>query len=269
MMKEPTRLIDEDPGFAHLVAASHDDGPSSGQLDRAMTLATQAATETRWSSWRWLGSKAVLGIALLGALVIGGLGVREMVLSRDAAVLPSADMDGLPSSRAPALTVTSPELPTPAASVVTTISVQDLAPAPADLAETSSRAIASATGAASARGAQGGVAATPGRDSTQERDLVDAGAKRTTFREELALVSAARSALEAGDIPACLHAVDGYRDQFGSGTFAQEIEVIRIEARLASGDLPGARASAERFLATNPRSPYADRVRSLLDRTSH
>ena len=94
-----------------------------------------------------------------------------------------------------------------------------------------------------------------------------APAGQGTFREELALVSAARTALETGDASACLRAVDRYDERFRAGIFAQEIEVLRIEALAASGDRTRARALAERFLAVNAKSPYADRVRSLIERT--
>ena len=94
-----------------------------------------------------------------------------------------------------------------------------------------------------------------------------AGAERSTFDEELGLLSAARAGLAANDIPASLRAVERYQTRFPSGLFAEEIEVIRIEALSNSGERARAFALAERFLADNPSSAYAARVRSLAQRT--
>jgi hypothetical protein len=90
---------------------------------------------------------------------------------------------------------------------------------------------------------------------------------RGTFSEELALTSAARAALARGDVVSCLSAVDRYQRTFGSGVFAQEIDVIRIEALAKSGERERAHSSAQRFLDTNATSPYADRVRSVFENT--
>jgi len=40
---------------------------------------------------------------------------------------------------------------------------------------------------------------------------------------------------------------------------------MRVEALLRKGDRAGARSLADRFLARNPSSPYAARIRSMLD----
>ncbi len=84
--------------------------------------------------------------------------------------------------------------------------------------------------------------------------------------EELALVSAARSALEANDYASCLRAADRYDERFRSGVLRQEIEVIRITALFDSGERTRGEAPARRFLAAHGASPYASQVRSLLER---
>jgi hypothetical protein len=45
-----------------------------------------------------------------------------------------------------------------------------------------------------------------------------------------------------------------------------EADVVRIEALLALGDMPAARARADRFLASHATSPLAARVRELVQR---
>ena len=53
---------------------------------------------------------------------------------------------------------------------------------------------------------------------------------------------------------------------FAAGTFTQEIDVLRIEGLVLARDHARARAAADQFLSANERSPYADRVRSIIDR---
>jgi hypothetical protein len=266
MTKGPTRLIHEDPGFAHLVAASRNDGPSSAQVDKALSLATQAAAASRWTSWRWLApglavSAVVVGTSMLA--IIGGPG-------------PSASDDAAGQGAVAAPAPSAPAAEMRGDTPVMTVSVADLAPAPpaTPAAHVSARrspvrpAASAIVARSNLREATGdGVNTSP--DARSDGEPARAGAARTTFGEELALVSAARAALEAGDVPSCMDAVDRYGERFGSGIFAQEIEAIRIEALAASGDRARARAAAERFLEANARSPYADRVRSLIERTGH
>jgi hypothetical protein len=48
---------------------------------------------------------------------------------------------------------------------------------------------------------------------------------------------------------------------------APEATVLRIEALLESGDRAQASALAERFETSNPKSPYTERIRSILSRS--
>lgn len=253
-MKGPKRLINEDPGFARLFSALESDGPKSAQVDKALALATRtaAASGSGWASSRWLGTSAgpialaVVGVsALLGAFVVlasdpspGGVAApRSGVAAPQERVAPLATATFAPAPPVPV----APEAP------VVSVRVDDLPPAPVVAPPASRAPSREAEGAAAA--ARETPAATP------------------TFAEELALASEARSALEAGDVASCLRAVERYDQRFRSGTFAQEIDVIRIEALAKSGQRARAHALAERFLAVNARSPYADRVRSVLEHT--
>jgi len=87
---------------------------------------------------------------------------------------------------------------------------------------------------------------------------------QSTFVEELSLVKSARAALARRDIDGCLRDVDRYDRTFAAGVFAEEIAVIRIEALARSGGHAQARTLAERFLSGHDSSPYASRVRSVL-----
>jgi hypothetical protein len=245
MTNEPTRLIDEDPGFARLAAASSAEQPSNEQLAKALALVPAAVAASRWSfGWRTLGARMTIGVAMVGLAVLGITTMREERSSSERNVAPVAV----------AATLALP--PPPAELAAPTLSVNDLADAPPKGAAVDRRA---ATPTSSVR-----TSAEPAIEPPQTLASAEPPVGRGTFREELALVSTARSALESGDAAACMRAVARYDERFHAGTFAHEIEVLRIEALAASGDRAQAHSRAEKFLAANPKSPYAERVRSLI-----
>lgn len=247
MTIEPTRLVHEDPDFAHLVAASEEDGPTPAQVDEAVSLARRMASASRPRSWRWLGAgTAVVGASMLGLIAASSLSSGGGAAAKNAegtaspagpVVAPAAEPSTMPESIAPSAREP-PPLAVASASAIRAVAPRGRPPT------------AKASGDRHER-AQGG----------------SAGAERSTFDEELGLLSAARAALAASDTPASLRAVERYRARFPSGLFAEEIEVIRIEALADSGERDRAHALAERFLAANPSSAYAARVRSLAQRT--
>ncbi|MGH7296275.1 MAG: outer membrane protein assembly factor BamD, partial [Polyangiaceae bacterium] len=73
-------------------------------------------------------------------------------------------------------------------------------------------------------------------------------------------------ALAAGDAAGALRRVDAYDREFPRGALAQEATTLRIEALLRQGQRDAALRLADRFLAANPRSPYAARIRLLVQR---
>lgn len=239
-MQDPPRLIHSNPEFARFVAASNNEEPATEQLEQALSLAAKTAAPTRWSTFRWLAPGLAVSIALIGASV----------------VLSTSHSPERIAIKSP---VTVAPVVAPLEAPMTTVSVNDLASSsPAD-----------------------GVPAAPVESARTPRALPvrakshvaparvapSSSADRSTFSEELALVSAARSALEAADVRTCLREVDRYEERFRSGVFAHEMEVIRIEALVGSGERARAELLAKRFLSSNPNSPYADLVRSLTDRT--
>ncbi|MDF2695119.1 MAG: hypothetical protein K0S65_3502 [Labilithrix sp.] len=90
-----------------------------------------------------------------------------------------------------------------------------------------------------------------------------ASVETSTFHEELALVEGARSALARGDGHASLQTLDRYDARFRAGVLVSEADITRIEALTSVGRIEEARALADRFLARQATSPYAERVRSL------
>jgi hypothetical protein len=199
MTIEPKRLIDQDPGFAHLVAASKKDGPSNAQVDKALSLATRAAVpSSRLGSW--FSTRMVIGLGVIGMSMLVLVGMRSSSSAGGGGAAPPA-LVSMPVHVGEATAIPSEPSEAPVGAPVMTVSVDDLAAAPP---------VASAA---------------PSVDLSARRARAKIGenidAKRTTFGEEVALVAAARSALEGGDVPSCMHAVDRYRERFGSGTFGQ------------------------------------------------
>jgi hypothetical protein len=85
-----------------------------------------------------------------------------------------------------------------------------------------------------------------------------------TFSDELATLDSARHAINAGEAARALSILDGYRTHFPVGVMGPEASILRVEALAKAGDHAAAERAAEGFLMSNPTSPYASRVRSLI-----
>jgi len=81
---------------------------------------------------------------------------------------------------------------------------------------------------------------------------------------EIAAIALARGELDKGNARAGLAALDRYQQEFPRGALAPEATVLRIEALLLSGDRSRAKSLGEAFLKAHPKSPHAQRVRSLI-----
>ncbi len=79
--------------------------------------------------------------------------------------------------------------------------------------------------------------------------------------EEVAAVQKARAALAAGNATEALAVLAELDKTIPRGSLGQERVVLTIEALAASGQKGKAGQLAKAFLAANPSSPYADRVR--------
>ncbi|MBN9167231.1 MAG: hypothetical protein BGO98_35235 [Myxococcales bacterium 68-20] len=236
MHDEPKRLMDEDRGFARLVAATDTEAPSPGQFEKAMSFATAG----RRNGWRWAAPRLLIGASVVAAVSLHFGGPRVEAP-------PTPPKDDVVSPDATASHATAPS------ASLRTVSVNDLA-APSDTVSPSN------TPPTVPPPARARANTSPSARAANERG--------TTFGEELALVSTARSTLRARDLASCREAVENYQRRFPSGLFAQEIAVIRIEALAASGEREKANALAKDFLASNATSPYTQRVGSLLERTA-
>ncbi len=85
------------------------------------------------------------------------------------------------------------------------------------------------------------------------------------FELEITLVERARSALARGRGRECLDVAAQYRKRLeNKGQFNEEIEVMRIEALAMTGERARARALAALFLEQHGETPYAERLRRVL-----
>ncbi|HVE81729.1 MAG TPA: outer membrane protein assembly factor BamD [Myxococcales bacterium] len=95
-------------------------------------------------------------------------------------------------------------------------------------------------------------------------------ARGHSSRAELSLYELGRTQLRSLRDPAAARkAFSSYLERYPGGLLLQEVELSLIESELATSDLPAARASMDRFLASHPRSERRDEVlllRANLDR---
>ena len=82
---------------------------------------------------------------------------------------------------------------------------------------------------------------------------------------EVAAIDHAARAVAAHDPPRALAALDAYQKQFPGGVLRPEATVLRVQALVQQGDPARAASIARAFLALNPHSPHADRLRSLVE----
>jgi hypothetical protein len=80
------------------------------------------------------------------------------------------------------------------------------------------------------------------------------------LRAEIALVDAARAALETGNPERALALLRRYTASYPGGTFTPETSALRIESLAAAGRGDEARALARDFVARYPAGPLSERI---------
>ena len=86
-----------------------------------------------------------------------------------------------------------------------------------------------------------------------------------SFSDELATLDRARAAIDVREPARALSILEGYRSRFPNGAMRPEAAMLRIEALEKAGDHPAAIRAADAFLESDPATPYAARVRSLVE----
>ncbi|HEU4535599.1 MAG TPA: hypothetical protein VFS00_15835 [Polyangiaceae bacterium] len=79
------------------------------------------------------------------------------------------------------------------------------------------------------------------------------------------MVRQARATLRAGDGRGALALLEAAGRRFGRGGLGQERELLAVEALVATGQRGRAVERAEALLRAHPASPYADRLRRLVE----
>jgi len=84
-----------------------------------------------------------------------------------------------------------------------------------------------------------------------------------SLADEVAQLQKAKLAIKGGSPAQALAELGTYAQRFPRPMLGAEASVLRIEALSQNGDSARAKSLAESFLAKNPNSPYAARLRSL------
>lgn len=178
--------------------------------------------------WKWLG---------IGALVGGVTGAGAMA-SYDRARLPAVTTTAASTSNLP--NVARPLVGEPE------VVAQSPLLAPSFVTHSKAPPVASAQ-----RGAE-----SPARPAVPD--------SASTLAAEAAAIDRARRALSAGSPSSAIELLDRYDRESATHALAPDALALRIQAEKARGNDAVATKLAEKFLASHPNDPHADRVRRLL-----
>jgi hypothetical protein len=270
-MSDPRRILEDDPGEAQrrLLRSACLDTPPAGAKGRTLAAmglaaaATAAATSSAAASTT--GATGVsLAIKWLAICALGGTVI--LVAATQLSPLLSPKQPAPVASAASAPTMNEPIPPMPA-----------LAPSrpalPADLAVSSNAKVVTAppNRVTSIPKAPSSPPATVSSVAEPEPTASGAPAQVTPATEvppglaaEVLALREARRALGSGQPSTTLRLLDAYEARFAHPTLLPEATVMRIEALLALGRTGEAHTIADKLLADQPNSAYAQRVRSLL-----
>lgn len=233
-MTDPTRLIDETGGDeleGSLLQLARNEGPSA-EGRRKILAAIAAASATTAATQ---GAKAAsstgkgLTVAKWGVLAVAAVAIPAALLLR------SSD-DATPAKAVPS-TLKAPATEVKATPVAPSVTE---APAPLTLDDLPALPAEPASGAAPAKAAAQG-----------------------SLADEVAQLQKAKLALKGGNGAQALSELGTYAQRFPRPMLGAEATVLRIEALSQTGDAARAKSLAEGFLAKNPNSPYAARLRRL------
>jgi hypothetical protein len=231
-MTQPTRLIEEAGGDeleTSLLQLARSEGPSAEGRRKILAAIAAGGAASLASQSAEAASKAATKGALLkwGLVGAAALAIPAVLLLRGGGETPAP----LKSAAVAAPT------PAPVIEPKGTSAAVDEGPAP--LAIDDLPALKNAPTAANAPKPQGSLA------------------------DEVAQLQKAKLALKSGNPAQALAELSTYSQRFPRPMLGAEASVVRIEALSAGGDSARAKSLAEAFLAKNPNSPYATRLRNL------
>lgn len=269
-----------------VIDSSRDDVPSPGGKERVLArlaLEPTSSATLRPSLWRARTGASVYLVGL--ALVIGGgmalLSGRteEPPLTAASPVNPAAPADGEPEPSAgddvPGKVATPATLataaPPPMAGSEGAVadpeppSLHASPPGPSVFAPAPPTELprANATGTGTPHATSSAVAV--GAEAARSKAPAHSTSHSTsTLGREVERMTAARTALAAGDAARTLAILDSYEGEFPQGAFSVEVSVLRVEALARAGRIAEARRLGERFLQEHPHGLFARRVASTL-----
>lgn len=226
-----------DADVARLLGSFEGEAPPPGAASKLLALvdsfeSSDEGAPSSASSWTKLKTVAAVG----GLLVTAGLclvAVRHET---------SKTVDSIDEARPTAIPVTSPRS-------------ESALPAPVEPAAAEPSIPVMAASALPSAGPSPRSSSNSSSSAAESKD---------SFREQLAIVESARHSLSEKRTDECLETLRRYDAKYPSGLFTTEVQVVRVEALLASGQSEKAFALARKVIAENPRGPYADRLRALL-----
>ena len=236
-MIDPTRLIEEaggDPLESSLLQLARNEGPSTDGRRKILAAIAAAGTASLATQQAKAASTAGRGmtVAKWGILAVAAVAIPAAILLRGGEA---------PTPQKPAPTALKAPAPKVQATPAPGTPTQADGPAPLALEDLPTLpSVMPATGSApSSKQPQGSLA------------------------DEVAQLQKAKLALKGGSPTLALAELVTYGQRFPRPMLGAEATVLRIEALSQTGDGARAKTLAEGFLAKNPNSPYAARLRSL------
>jgi hypothetical protein len=240
-MKDPRPLLIETDSdeVRTLLRSAEFDEPPNGAMRRVLTragvgMAIAAATTSTTAATAAKLTPVIVGKWLAVAAVVGAGAVTAVHVARPwTSPMPASQ----PAAKAALVT---PEPQT--APAVEAIEAIEPAPTVGDLP----------------------VAPVAAPVATPSRVRKASPAASTDITGEISEITLVRGLLDKGDARGALTALDRYHQDYPHGALAPEASVLRIEALQLAGERSRAKALGESFLKAHPKSPHAQRVRSLL-----
>ncbi len=231
-MIDPTRLTEEAGGDeleSSLLQLARSEGPSADGRRKILAAIAGASAASLATQHAAATSSKGMTAAKWGLLAVAAVAIPAAVLLRNTD--DPTPRKAVPSAlRAPAIEVKATPVPPTDAEGPAPLALEDLPPLPSVVSGNSS---------------------------------APTGKPQASLADEVAQLQKAKLALKGGNPAQALTELGIYGQRFPRPMLGAEASVLRIEALSQSGDGARAKALAEAFLAKNPNSPYAARLRSL------
>jgi hypothetical protein len=267
-----------------LLGSAGVDAPDSGAVTRAAAVLGIAAAvapvgtaAAATAATAAVGRGAALSFSkwtVIGALGVAGAGTGTIAyLASTPNTAPSVDAAATAPTRPIERTVrpTAPAAELPPSPAVAPPPVREETSAtsgaePVPAGPRAARATDAPLASPSPNAVPAGPAAAPAVAGTARptaQNPAAAGTGPVSIAEEVALVDRARHALRQGRAGEAFDTLSLYQSRWPNGVLATEVRVLRVETLLRMGQRASARSDARAFIAVQPNSRYAARLREL------